>query len=67
MRTFFRLVAPLAGTLFAGLISWFSPWPDGNVPSSQLTEHRGIASAARPHVALSGRQYLFSVRQAATQ
>jgi hypothetical protein len=26
----------------------FSPWPFGNVASSQLIEHRGIASAARP-------------------
>jgi hypothetical protein len=32
----------------------FSTWPDGIVPSSQLTEHRGIASAACPYVALSG-------------
>jgi hypothetical protein len=39
--------------LFPGLIPPFSTWPDGNVPSSQLTEHRGIASAACPHVALS--------------
>jgi hypothetical protein len=29
-----------------------SIWPDGNVPSSQLIEHRWIASVARPHVAL---------------
>jgi hypothetical protein len=29
-------------------------WPNGNAPSSQLTEHRGIASSACPHVALWG-------------
>jgi hypothetical protein len=42
------------GRLFLGLISAFSTLPDGNVPSSQSTEHRGKASAACPHVALSG-------------
>jgi hypothetical protein len=30
----------------------FDP-PGGNVPSSQLTEHRRIASVACPHVAIS--------------
>jgi hypothetical protein len=30
---------------FPGLIPLFSTWPDDNVPSSQLNEHRGIASA----------------------
>jgi hypothetical protein len=38
------------------VLSWtdppFSTWPNGNVQSSELTEHRGIASAACPHVAL---------------
>jgi hypothetical protein len=29
-------------------------WPDVNVPSSQLTGHRSIASPAHPHVAFSG-------------
>jgi hypothetical protein len=42
------------GRLFLELIPALSTPPDGNVPSSQLTEHRGIASADCPHVALSG-------------
>jgi hypothetical protein len=29
-------------------------WPDGNLPTSLLIEHREIASAASLHVALSG-------------
>jgi hypothetical protein len=33
------------GRLFLERIPAFSTPPDGNVPSSQLTEHRGIASA----------------------
>jgi hypothetical protein len=40
----------VAGAFFPGLISWFSTL----LPSSELTEHRGIASAACPHVASSG-------------
>jgi hypothetical protein len=38
----------------SGLIPRITTWPDGNVPSSQLIEHHGIASVTRPHVALSG-------------
>jgi hypothetical protein len=38
---------------FPGLIPAFSISPGGNEPNSQLTEHRGIASAACPHAALS--------------
>jgi hypothetical protein len=36
------------------LIPRFSTWLYGNVPSSQIIDHRGIASAALQHVALSG-------------
>jgi hypothetical protein len=54
---FRRISAPYAGFFHAkisspGLISPFSTWPDGNVPTSQLTEHRGITSAACLHVLL---------------
>jgi hypothetical protein len=49
----YNCTTPL-GRLLLGLIPAFSTPPDGNVPSSQLTEHSGIASAACPHVALSG-------------
>jgi hypothetical protein len=40
----------VAGAIFPGLISWFSTL----LPSSELTEHRGIASVVCLHVALSG-------------
>jgi hypothetical protein len=45
--------ARVAGILLRGLSPpFFSTY--GNVPSSQLTEHRAIANAACPFVALSG-------------
>jgi hypothetical protein len=39
-------VSRIAGTLFPGLSLPFSTWPDGSIPSSQLTEHHGIANVA---------------------
>jgi hypothetical protein len=32
----------------------FSTWPDGNLSSSQLIEHRGVANATCLHFAVSG-------------
>jgi hypothetical protein len=41
----------------------FGP-PGGNVPSSQLTEHRGITSVACPHVAISKQLFIHSFMDA---
>jgi hypothetical protein len=39
------------------LISLISTWPDGNIPSSQFTEHRRMTIAAHPHVVALSRLY----------
>jgi hypothetical protein len=54
------LIVNIDGFVLA--ISLFSTWPDGNVPSSQLIEHRGIANAACPHVVSSGQLSQISLR-----